>query len=326
MRSINDELASIMVPVYNEENYIEDCLNSIYSQTYRDIELLIANDCSTDRTLEIIREWIDKHKERFVECKVFQNKTNLGISKNFNLLLREARGKYLKSLAGDDMLMPDAIEKEVGYFKENPDADIVYANALMIGPQDRYPLDRLKTFKYFFETVPQYENGIAEALFKADVIPAPTVMLVSRTIERFGLYREDLVFEDWEYWLRLATSGGTIGYMDYPVVGYRELEISGSHYGKGREEEKRYNRIIDSEVRLLNDYKDKVKDASMDGYWNRTLKLCIDRGYKNTIKSILKSQKIRLEPVTRMMLVSYRLHLYRYMSRIWMRAKHGYNN
>lgn len=320
---MNQELVSVMVPVRNEEDYISDCLNSIFSQSYQNIELLIGEDCSTDNTLEIIQSWVKEHSSRFVRCEVFAHEKNYGITKNFNSLLKMAKGKYLKSIAGDDIIMPDGIKDEVEFYCHNPETDILYANAYIIHACDKYPLKNTENYKLFYDKIPVYEDGLTEALFRGDVIAAPTVMLTDQTIKKFGLYDETLAFEDWEYWLRVATGDGNINYLNSPVVGYRKLEFSDSHHGKGKEEEKKYNRILESEEKLLLKYRPLMKNKSMDEYWNRTLKYCIDRDYNQTVKTILKTKEFNLDPRSKLMVFSYRTHTYWLTSKIWMKIRHG---
>lgn len=323
MRNMNTELVSVMVPVYNGEKYVLDCLESILSQTYPNIEVLISDDCSKDGSFEIITDWVNRNKNQFKRCEAFRNAKNMGISKNYNCLLKKAKGKYLKSIAYDDMLMEDTIEKEVEFLIENKSVAAVYANAYIIGADDHYPLEEKERYDLFFEEEPKYQGKMADKLFRGSFIPAPTVMLKAETVERFGLYREDLAFEDWEYWLRITTGGGVIGYIDCPIVGYRMLEFSASHFGIGKEEEERYQTTIDSEILILNNYKDKVDDSGMDEYWNRTLKLCIDKGYDGIIDNIQKNVTFKIQPITRLMFISKKMGMYNILKKIWMVAKHG---
>lgn len=324
MRDISDdELVSVMVPVYFGEKYVVDCLESIRNQTYPNIELLISDDCSMDESFEVINDWVRIHKERFVRCEVSRHDQNVGISKNYNYLLKKAKGKYLKSIAYDDLFMEDAIEKEVGFLKDNPDDVAVYANAYIIKADDHYPLSKGKKYELFFCNKPNYQGEMSDALFNGSFIPAPTVMLKMETLEKYGFYREDLAFEDWEYWLRITTGGGNIGYLDHPVVGYRMLEFSASHFGTGKDEEARYKTTIESEIKILDNYKDKVNNSSMDAYWNRTLKFCIDRGYDGIIKDINNNVSFCMQPMTRLMLVSKRMGVYKILKKIWFQTKHG---
>ena len=317
MLNISKDLVSLMVPAYNQEDYIVDSLDSIYAQTYQEIELLIANDFSKDRTLDVIKDWVNKHKERFVRCEIFDNPVNLGISKNCNLLLKAADGKYLKLLAGDDMLMPDAIEKQVSFFENNPETDLLYANAFSIGASDHYPIKSINKQNLYYAAAPHYENGIAEAMSAYSVIPAPTVMLKNTTVKNFGLYREDLAFEDWEYFLRLATGGAKIAYLDYVVVAYRMLEVSASHFGKGEVEEERFDKVLEDEERVISEYIPKMKDKSMDKFWNIRLYLCIDRGFDTTLKKILKEKKFNLSKISKILLITYKLGIYHVLKKLY---------
>lgn len=111
-------LDSIIVATYNCASYIEDTLNSVYRQTYKDLELIVTDDCSTDDSVDVASRWIDAHKERFK--RVVQTKTqhNSGVTANYNAGLKEARGEWIKCLDGDDMLTDDAIYNYVDYCKK----------------------------------------------------------------------------------------------------------------------------------------------------------------------------------------------------------------
>ena len=298
------------MPAYNGERYVTDTLNSIYAQTYSEIELLISDDCSTDLTLEKINEWIKTHKDRFVRCEVFSNPTNLGITSNSNLLFKLSLGEYLKSLADDDILMSDAIEKEVDFFENNPDADLVYANAFYIGKDEHYPIKNVNNHRLLYRKKPRYKSGIINAMLKYNVIAAPTVMLRHTTIKKFGIYREDLTFEDWEYFLRLVTGGAKIAYLDYPVVAYRISENSASHFGNNEEEERRWNKTLDSEELILADYASKIKDMSVDKFWNIRLCFCIDHAFEATMDKILKTKKFKISILVKLMIFTYKLSKY----------------
>ena len=321
MCAINKYLTSVIVPAYNQENYILDTLDSIYAQTYQEIELLVADDHSMDRTFETIENWVEKHKGRFVCCEIFENPVNLGVTKNLNLLLKAIHGTYIKTLAGDDMLTADAIEKEVSFLENNPNVDLVYANGFYIGENEHYPILNINNYRLLYRKVPHYKNGILRAMLKYNVIAAPTVMLRNTTIEKFGTYREDLSFEDWEYFLRLVTGGARIAYLDYPVVAYRVLKSSASHFGNSDKEEKRWNKVLDSEEQILADYAPKIKDMSLDKFWNVRLCFCIDHSFDNTMNNILKNKKFKISVFSKLMLFTYKFSKYPILSLIYKALK-----
>ena len=94
---------SIIVPIYNAEKYISKCLDSIINQTKKELEIILINDGSTDRTEEIIKKYQDKR------IRYFKNK-NQGIGKTRNFGIDKAKGKYLLFLDSDDFLVENACE------------------------------------------------------------------------------------------------------------------------------------------------------------------------------------------------------------------------
>lgn len=101
-----DDLISVIVPVYNTEKYLRKCIESILSQSYRKIELLLINDGSTDSSAEICREYLDKDKR----CYYFE-KENGGLSDARNYGIERATGEYITFVDSDDFLMDQALEK-----------------------------------------------------------------------------------------------------------------------------------------------------------------------------------------------------------------------
>ncbi|MCI6191164.1 MAG: glycosyltransferase [Clostridium sp.] len=101
-------MVSIIIPVYNVEEYIEECLKSILNQTYKDIELLIVDDGSTDNSIKIIK----RYESKFEKIKIFTQK-NKGASEARNLALKYAIGEFILFIDSDDFLEPTMIEKMV---------------------------------------------------------------------------------------------------------------------------------------------------------------------------------------------------------------------
>ena len=120
-------LVSIIVATYNCAEYIEDALNSVYRQTYKDLELVVTDDCSTDNSIDVAQKWINEHKERFVRTVQTKTTHNSGVTANYNSGLSEARGEWVKCLDGDDMLPDDAIETYVKHVKSNDSHTVWYA-------------------------------------------------------------------------------------------------------------------------------------------------------------------------------------------------------
>ena len=107
---------SVCIPVFNGESYIAQALESVLSQTFLDFEVIITDNCSTDKTLQIIKNISQKNPR----MKVFSNEENLGIVGNFNRCLHLANAKYVKFLCADDLLLPTCLEQMVRPLEVDP--------------------------------------------------------------------------------------------------------------------------------------------------------------------------------------------------------------
>ncbi|MFK2186199.1 glycosyltransferase family 2 protein [Bacteroides fragilis] len=109
---MNNPLVSIVIPTYNREQYIEDAIKSAINQTYRNIEIIIVDNCSTDSTWDILNRWA----ERDERIKVFRNKMNIGPVLNWNECFEHTSGDFIKILWSDDWMAIDFIEKAMAVF------------------------------------------------------------------------------------------------------------------------------------------------------------------------------------------------------------------
>ena len=122
-----DVLVSIIIPVYNVEKYLEECLDSILKQTYKNIEVICVNDGSTDNSLNILEKYAVKDN-RFIVL----NQSNHGLSYSRNKGLKQARGKYIYYLDSDDYILPNTI-KTLAENIEERDLEVLLFNANVFG-------------------------------------------------------------------------------------------------------------------------------------------------------------------------------------------------
>lgn len=126
-------LVSIVLPTYNGEKYVRETIQSLVSQTYKNIELVISDDGSTDSTPDIIREYAAKYP--FI--KINLSPKNLGIAANYNLAVKMASGEIAIGIGHDDLLPPEHTSAIVPYFKD-PRVGLVHCNAMRIDSKGRH--------------------------------------------------------------------------------------------------------------------------------------------------------------------------------------------
>ena len=138
----NLDLVSIIMPVYNVEKFIAEAIESILDQTYTNFELIIVDDCSTDRTVSIINEY-RKKDNRIV---FLRNEKNLKICKTLNKAWKQAKGQYILRMDGDDISDVSRIEKMLNYIKSN-NVDLIGSYAVSIDEEGN-----ILSYKKYFIT------------------------------------------------------------------------------------------------------------------------------------------------------------------------------
>lgn len=116
-------LVSICIPCYNSENTIGRTIQSVLDQTYPNLEIIVSDNASTDRTVEVVRQIQDDR------IKLFINETNVGMTKNFKAAISRSSGRYVKCLCADDIIAPECVEKQVNAFLSHPSDNIVMVTA-----------------------------------------------------------------------------------------------------------------------------------------------------------------------------------------------------
>ena len=116
-------LVSILIPCYNSEQWIEQAIDSALNQTYKNIEIIVIDDGSTDHSLEIIKSYGDR--------LIWQNSKNCGGNVTRNKLLKLSQGKWLQYLDADDYLLPDKIKRQIEFLTQNPGTDVVYSPVVL---------------------------------------------------------------------------------------------------------------------------------------------------------------------------------------------------
>lgn len=253
---MNKPLVSILIPCYNHELFLDDCIGSIINQDYENIEFFICDDVSPDNSFAVIKSWEEKLKERFSSVVIMKNEENLGVTKNINRMLALSKGEYIKVLASDDALAPDAISNMVEFLETNKETDILIVNGHLVKEEERYPNFNLEG-KIYNEAPDFSENGFLERIGRCNNISAPAAFLRKKVFEVYGFYDENIKVEDFEFWLRVfKDKKAKIDFLDKALIYYRINANSMSSSTNNKTIEKRRKLLFDAEIQSLYKYKD----------------------------------------------------------------------
>jgi glycosyltransferase involved in cell wall biosynthesis len=193
----NFPLVSVICLSYNHEAYVVEALNSVINQTYPNIELLIADDYSTDHSVGKIQDWLKNHPNVFF----LANEKNFGNTKTFNQLAKKARGEFIIDLAADDILLPNCIEKQVNAFQNSnyKNLGIVYGNLVEINENGNF----IRNY-YTEEDHPESGDIYKMVVGRTTKICSVSSMIKKSVLEKLGYYDENLAYEDLDLWIRTS--------------------------------------------------------------------------------------------------------------------------
>ncbi|WP_201527696.1 glycosyltransferase family 2 protein [Psychrobacter frigidicola] len=132
----NEIQVSVCVVTYNQEKYIAECLGSLVTQqTNFKFEIIIGEDCSTDNTRAIVQQYVEKYPNLIVPVL---HENNVGAVENIRQVYKKSQGKYIAHMDGDDMALPDKLQKQFDILEANPDCSICVHNMKAIDSESRY--------------------------------------------------------------------------------------------------------------------------------------------------------------------------------------------
>jgi glycosyltransferase involved in cell wall biosynthesis len=207
-------LVSIVLVCYNQEQFIKKAIYSVLSQTYKNIQLVIADDASNDLTSSVIRGAVKNHPEKIIEV-IFQKK-NLGITKNCNAALRRCKGELIAFIGGDDLFHPEKISQQVNWFSKNQDAVMCGHNIDIIDTHGNLIKSR-------FGRTGKFKNGVGAKKIIRYGIPfaSISIMIKRNRIPSYGFHPFILSVSDWKMWIDVVGINGRYGFIDMSLAKYR---------------------------------------------------------------------------------------------------------
>lgn len=187
-------LVSILLLSMNHERFIEQCIISLKTQTYQNIEVIYLDNASIDKTFEVGKRALENSG---LPYKIFSNTESKGISKNLNFLLNNSLGLYICPLSTDDWLTADSVQEKVKYFKQHPEFGMVYNSAFSYNYDTNKKIVCAKKNKF-------KQGWVFKDILKENFISTTGCMIKRNTLETVGNFDENSLIEDWDMWIRIA--------------------------------------------------------------------------------------------------------------------------
>ncbi len=194
-------LVSIILTIYNQKEFLGATINSVLTQTYANIELIVIDNASSDGSGALIENFLYQGDR----CSFILNQTNKGLCKSFNQGLALAKGKYIIDLSGDDILLPNRIETQVKDFESlTLDYIVVFSNATLIDRNGKPICDHYLTNNEGNALIKVPEGDVYAEVLASYFICTPTMMMRTELVRQLNGYDENLSFEDFDFWVRSA--------------------------------------------------------------------------------------------------------------------------
>ena len=217
----NQPLLSVLMPVFNSEQFVAEAIGSILNQTFKNFEFLILDDASTDKSFEIVKDF-EKKEPRI---KVFKNEKNLGVVESRNKLINLSTGKYIAWLDSDDIAFENRFEEQIKFLEQHPEIGLVGAWLIKC--------DKFCNPQQIWSAETNPEKLQVNLFFHS---PFSTVVMIRRSALPDKLYDSRFpVAEDYDLYCRIAEKSG-VANLGVTLLKYRENSQSLSHTTKVMEE------------------------------------------------------------------------------------------
>ena len=273
---------SIVIPTYNQSQFVNEALESVLSQSFQNFEIIVINDGSTDNTKAVLSNFNDHIQ--------IINQENKGLSEARNKGIQKARGDFIAFLDSDDLWVPEKLESQMKLLRNNPEFLWCYSDAEVFDSetgQTQYLYSQL------YEHL--YSGCIFNYLILENFIASPTPIVHRDVFEGVGLFFDNrIVAEDWDMWLRISD--------DHPVALIeRTLARRRIHAGmktRNRDWKKQYNRSVNTVERALNlkqGFSKKIKKEALSRLNIRIGRSLISKGKNDQARKLFR-RAIQMTP------------------------------
>lgn len=205
-------LVSVAIITYNQKFYLKECIESILSQDYCNIEIIVADDASTDGTVTMLQAFKEEHPDKFILKLADKNQ---GLTRNSNIAHSACSGKYVAWMGGDDLMLPGKLSKQVAFMELNFDCSISYHNL------DVFDSSSNRTLYLLNDKVYPYEGDVRVVIRNQSFNGACSCMVRADRAPVNGFNNLIPFASDWLYWVETLHNGGNISYINEVLGRYR---------------------------------------------------------------------------------------------------------
>lgn len=223
-----EQLVSIVVITFNSSKYVIETLESAKAQTYKNIELIISDDCSTDDTVEICQKWIAENKIRFFRVELITILKNAGIPANCNRGIKAAKGAWVKLMAGDDIMDINCIKLNIQYVSTHSKVKIAISNIVKFQNGTQNYIAGKETYPNLVDLLVGTPNPMVQhkALLNS-YFGNSIALFIAKSVFNDVIYDESIPFmEDYPFALNVTKAGYSFNYFNAITAYYRLSEYS----------------------------------------------------------------------------------------------------
>ncbi len=206
----NETLVSVIIPTFNSELYVKVAVESVLLQAYRDVEVIVVDDGSTDGTRDVLKEYIDSGEIKYIYQK------NNGPASARNSGIKNSSGEFIAFLDADDIWLSNKLERQISLFDSSPDVGLVYSDMEFFGAHLR--------FNRYSEMLKRRmcRGRVYKELVLENFIPTSTVIVRRNVLDDVGFFDDSgkYIGEDYDLWLRVARKY-EIDFVEDILVKYR---------------------------------------------------------------------------------------------------------
>jgi len=293
-------VVSVIINCLNGTKYLREALDSVFTQTYTDWEVIFWDNASTDNSTEIAKRYGEK-----VRC--FRSETTFPLGKARNLAIEQSLGKYIAFLDCDDIWMPTKLEKQIPVFEQNPKFGLVYSKTIFFNDKN--------DFCYLSKTKKHYAGYLFGELLKGNFISIQSAVIRKSALDNLNEWFDERfnMAEDADLFLRIAHNY-EVGYVNMPLAKRRMHKESWSfakrdlYYG---ERNALINKLKNLYPNICNEFGYELKLMESEMFYNEALSCWAKRGRRKArqlLKPFLKFNKKLFFPYVLSHFLSYRLY------------------